>query len=73
VVEIKETADMDPEAIRAISEIKQTKHGISLKLYNKPKALEDIGRHLGMWDDKLDITMSELPDINLVRGDKGGG
>lgn len=72
VVEIKETDEMDQEAIKAISQIKQTKHGISLKLYDKPGALEDIGRHLGMWNDSLDITMNELPDINLVRGDKGG-
>lgn len=56
IVEIKETDDMDPRAIRAISEIKQTKTGISLKLYDKPKALQDIGRHLGMWNDKLEIT-----------------
>jgi len=55
VVEIKETKEMDPDAIKAISEIKHGKHGISLKLYDKLKALDNIGRHLGMWNDKLEI------------------
>lgn len=54
--DVKTTAEMNPLATRAISEIKQTKHGITIKLHNKPKALEDIGRHLGMWNDKLEIT-----------------
>lgn len=59
VVEVKATDEMDPKAVRAISEIKQTKYGITVKLYDKPKALENIGRHLGMWKDKIEITEGE--------------
>lgn len=46
---------MAEEQIRAISGIKKGKFGIELKLNNKEKALELLGRHLGMWNDKLDI------------------
>jgi len=64
VVEIKETKEMDPDAIKAISEIKHGKHGISLKLYDKLKALDNIGRHLGMWNDKLELeTSKKLEDF----------
>ncbi len=70
VVEIKETSEMDPDKVPAISEIKETKHGISLKLHDKIKALHDMGKHLDMFTENIDITMNELPDINLIRGTK---
>jgi phage terminase small subunit len=54
-VKIFETEQLDDDKASAISEIRQTKTGISLKLHDKIKALEDIGRHLGMFNDKLNI------------------
>lgn len=55
VVKIKNTDELTEEQIRAISGIKEGKFGIELKLNDKEKALELLGRHLGMWNDKLDI------------------
>lgn len=55
VVKIKNTDELTDEQIRAISGIKEGKFGIELKLNDKEKALELLGRHLGMWNDKLDI------------------
>ena len=55
VVKIKNTDELTEEQIRAISGIKEGKFGIELKLNDKEKALELLGRHLGMWTDKLDI------------------
>lgn len=72
-VEIFETENIEDDLASAIAEIKQTKTGISLKLHDKIKALENIGRHLGMFNDSIDLSINELPTINLVRGDKGGG
>ena len=54
-VKIKNTDELTEEQIRAISGIKDGKFGIELKLNDKEKALELLGRHLGMWNDKLDI------------------
>ena len=70
VVEIKETVDMAPEVIPAISQIKQTKHGISLKLYDKPAALKDLGRHLELFTDKLDITSKGKEISNLSKEER---
>lgn len=55
VVKIRNTDELTEEQIRAISGIKEGKFGIELKLNDKEKALELLGRHLGMWNDKLDI------------------
>lgn len=55
VVKIKNTDELTEEQMRAISGIKEGKFGIELKLNDKEKALELLGRHLGMWNDKLDI------------------
>lgn len=55
VVKIKNTDGLTEEQIRAIAGIKESKSGIELKLNDKEKAMELLGRHLGMWNDKLDI------------------
>jgi phage terminase small subunit len=54
-----ELADTDslPENIKAaISNIKETKYGISVESYDKVKALELLGRHLGMFKEKLELS-----------------
>lgn len=55
-VEIFNTEDITPDDMKAVAEIKQTKEGIALKLHDKVAALEKIGRHLGMFKDKVEVT-----------------
>lgn len=62
VVKIKNTDELTEEQIRAISGIKEGKFGIELKLNDKEKALELLGRHLGMWNDKLDVKTPAIDD-----------
>ncbi len=52
---IKDTADLSDSQIRAIAGIKEGANGIEVKLNDKEKALEMLGRHLGMWNDKLKV------------------
>lgn len=59
---IKDTDSLSDEQIRAISGIKEGANGIEIKLNDKEKALELLGRHLGMWNDKLDINAPALDD-----------
>lgn len=71
---IKNTKELSEIEKRAISGIKMGKSGIELKLCDKEKALELLGRHLGMWNDKVDINLDEskskLDDlIQQMRGD----
>ncbi|RZT02915.1 terminase small subunit [Cuneatibacter caecimuris] len=54
-VHIKDTSELDDEQVRAIAGIKEGANGIEIKLNDKEKALELLGRHLGMWNDKLDV------------------
>lgn len=53
---IKDTANMDEQQVRAIAGIEEGKFGIKVKLNDKEKALELLGRHLGMFKDKLEVS-----------------
>ena len=54
---MKDTKDIPPEKLAAISEVKQHKDGsISFKLHDKRGALDSIARHLGMFVEKKEIT-----------------
>lgn len=59
---IKDTESLSDEQIRAIAGIKEGTSGIEIKLNDKEKALELLGRHLGMWNDKLDIKTPAIDD-----------
>ena len=54
-VKVKQTADIPQEKIGAIAGIKEGANGIEVKLNDKGKALELIGRHLGMWKEKVEV------------------
>ena len=75
-VRIKDTDALAEQQIRAIAGIKEGKYGIELKLNDKEKALELLGRHLGMFKDKLEV--SGLEEEKKKLGDileqlRGGG
>lgn len=53
IIEMKDSNDIDT---RSISEISMSpKDGFKFKLYDKQKALVDLGKHLGLFREKLDI------------------
>lgn len=54
-VEIVSTDDLSADKRKAIVSIKQTKFGVVVESADKLKALELLGRHLGMFKDKLEI------------------
>lgn len=62
VVMIKSTDDLTDEQVRAIAGIKEGANGIEIKLNDKEKALELLGRHLGMWNDKLEVKAPAIDD-----------
>ena len=72
---IKDTAGLSENQIKAIAGIKQGKFGIEVKLNDKEKALELLGRHLGMFKDRVEISgleeeKTKLSDlIRQMRGD----
>ena len=64
--------EIDAETAAAISEISQTKDGaLKVKLHDKRAALVDLGRHLGMFKDKVEVTGKDggAIEIDQVRND----
>ena len=54
-VEMKLTDELPEEKRKAIAGIKMGKNGIEVNTCDKVRALELLGRHLGMWNDKLQV------------------
>jgi phage terminase small subunit len=47
---------IDDQTAVAISEVRKTRDGISIKFYDKQAALVNLGRNLGMFKDKVEMT-----------------
>lgn len=63
-VELIDSDVIDDDTAAAISEISQTdKGGLKVKLHDKRAALVDLGRHLGLFTDRLAVTN---PDGSLA-------
>lgn len=59
-VRIRPTDVLTEEQVKAIAGIKQGANGIEVKLNDKEKALELLGRHLGMWNDKVELNLTAI-------------
>lgn len=46
--------EIDADTAAAISEIRKTKEGLSIKFHDKQAALVNLGRQLGMFKDKIE-------------------
>ena len=56
MVRIVPTDELPEDKKKAISAIKETKFGINIETCDKVKALELIGKHLGMFKDKVELS-----------------
>lgn len=64
---IRDFEELTPEQRACVAGVKETKHGIEVSFYNKEKALEMLGRHLGMFNDKVKID-GEMTVNNPLQG-----
>jgi len=55
-VRIIPTAELSEDKRAAIAGIKETKYGIDVQTYDKVWALELLGRHQGMFKDKVELS-----------------
>ena len=64
---IQDFNDLTPEQRACIAGVKETKFGIEVSFFGKEKALEMLGRHLGMFNDKMEIKaeVKELTEEEL--------
>ena len=58
-VDLSPTDHLTPDQRRVIESIKEGKYGIELRLHDKVKALELIGKHLGMFTEKTELDAEE--------------
>jgi hypothetical protein len=54
-VTVKDSASIGDDAAAAVAEVGKTAHGIKVKLHDKVGALEKLGRHLGMFKDRVEV------------------
>lgn len=77
-VRVLDTDTLTADQRAAIAEISMTERGVRVKLHDKAKALEDLGRYLKLFTDKtelsgkIDVTES-LSDADLERIAAGRG
>lgn len=67
LVNIKPTDSLTEQQQAAIASIEQGNFGIKLKLYDKVKALELLGKHLGMFDKPEGRRLDMEEDDNLYQ------
>lgn len=51
-----DSTEVDDDTAAAIAEVSQGRDGLKVKLHDKKGALVDIGRHLGMFKDKVEMS-----------------
>lgn len=56
VVKITPTDKLSEEKQKAISNIKETRNGIEVNTHDKVRALELLGKHLGMFKEKVEVS-----------------
>jgi phage terminase small subunit len=64
------SAKLAPEVTAAISEVRKTKDGISIKFHDKTAALLNMGKHLGLFTDKLELTGKDGGPIQITDLDR---
>ena len=70
-VKIKATANLTDEQKKAIAGIKEGANGVEVKLVDKTKALEMLSRHLGLFNDKLNVNVESVEIIDDMESDEG--
>jgi phage terminase small subunit len=66
-VTLNSSGEMAGDDAAVIAEVSETGAGIKVKMFDKLKALELLGRHLGMFNDKVQVEMSISPAAILEK------
>lgn len=65
-VELEQTDNLPEDKKKAIAGIKMGKFGVEVATCDKVKALELLGRHLGMFKEKTELTINEQPKSEMA-------
>jgi len=72
-VELTLTDRLTPDQVKALSGIKRGKFGIEVNQCDKVKALELLGRHLGMFTDNLKLKGEANTEVTIKIGGEDYG
>lgn len=61
-----DSSEIDDATAAAISEVAEGRNGLTVKLHDKKGALVDIGRHLGMFKDRVEHTGKDGGPVQVV-------
>lgn len=64
---IADTAELGPDVTAAIAEIRQGRDGVAVKFHDKRAALENLGKHLGLFKENIDLNVN-VSLADLVNG-----
>ncbi len=65
---IKDTEDMTEAALKSISEIGHNKFGLYIKRYDKQKTIDQAGKHLKLFTDKVEHSGEiKMPIIKITK------
>lgn len=56
----KDTRTISPAAASLFAGVKETKEGLEFKLHSKDAAMDKMFRHLGLYNDKIQLTMPSV-------------
>jgi hypothetical protein len=69
-ITLKSSDEIDDDTAAAIKEIKQNADGsVTIRLHDARAALADLGKHLGIMDDRLRITGGDGGPVKLITGE----
>lgn len=69
IIRIKDTEEMSKAALKSISEIGYNKYGIYIKRYDKQKTIDQAGKHLKLFTDKVEHSGEiKMPVIKISKG-----
>lgn len=61
-----DSSEIDDETAAAIAEVFEGREGLKVKLHDKKGALVDIGRHLGMFKERVEHTGKDGGPVEMV-------
>lgn len=71
-VHAHDTRELSPAAAALYAGVKQTKEGLEIKMHDQLKALENVARHLGMFNDKLTLKGDAENPLAILLGQLAG-
>lgn len=62
-VVVRESENLAPSVLSAVAQLSETSTGVTLRMHDKLAALTSLGRHLGMFREKVDLEIRDGAEI----------